>query len=141
MTTPDQQLEALAPNAGVGVGKLIASDLLARPGFIKKCADVWEAALNATRRTWDQGNKCWVEEPDTRSQLQALFGLLAHTEGEPIKRIIHEVRKGVGGSPDEMLAESPAAIEAAKRIVAGAEARRRKAGLKKAEPVEIDVEG
>ncbi len=132
-------LESLAPGAGAGIGKEIAKTLLAREGFIQRMADALDNALTATRRTWDSGAKQWVEEPDTRSQLQACFGVLAHMEGEPIKRVIHEVRKSIDAS--EALS-SPAAIEAAERMIAGAKAKLRRAGVKtgpkRAEPVEAD---
>lgn len=130
----------LAPGAGSGVGKLVAAELLGRDGIIKKLADAFEAGLTATRRTWDSGAKQWVEEADTRSQLQAAFGLLAHMEGEPIKRVIHEFRKG-GVDPTEALS-SPAAIEAAERMIAGAKAHARKVAsqAKRVEPVTVDVE-
>lgn len=135
------QAQVLAPAAGSGVGKVIADSLIKQPDFL---ADMIQSARDGLRamspRRWDKDTETWIQDPDYRVRVQTFFGLLAHMEGDPVKRIIHEVRKGAGGSPDELLAESPAAIEAAKRIVAGAEARRRKAGLKKAEPVEVDVE-
>lgn len=139
MADTDQQM-TLAPGAGSGVGKLVASELLSRAGIIKKLADAFEAALTATRRTWDSGAKQWVEEPDTRSQLQAAFGLLAHMEGEPIKRVVHEFKRA-GLDPLAAL-DSPAAIEAAERMIAGAKAHARKtaAQARKAEPVVVDVE-
>jgi len=139
MTNTDQELVALAPGAGHGVGKMIAAELLGRDGIIKRIADAFERGLGATRRTWDSGAKCWVEEPDTRSQLQAAFGILAHMEGEPIKRIIHEIKKS-GIDPLEAL-DSPAAVQAAERMVAGARAklRRKGVGMKAAEVVDVDA--
>ena len=135
---PNQEPSMLAPAAGSGVGKLIADHLLTDPEFFPLMIAAAKGGLKATRSFYDRERREVVEEPDYRVQIQTLFGLLAHMEGEPIKRVIHEIRKGVGGAPDEMLAESAAAIEAAKRMIAGAEARRRKAGLKKAEVVDVD---
>ncbi len=128
----------LAPAAGAGIGKAIAADLLARPGFVRKMADALDNALGATRRTWDAGAKEWVEEPDTRSQLQAFFGCLAHMEGEPIKRIIHQ-HNGDGKAPDVLAAlrESPALRAAMRRELDKAEFRTR--NVKQATPAEADA--
>lgn len=98
----------LAPAAGAGLGKLIVDNLLVRPGIVQKLADALENALTATRRTWDSGAKCWVDEPDSRTQLQALFGLWAQCEGEAVKRIVHQ-HLGASGDLDidSALRESP----------------------------------
>jgi hypothetical protein len=130
----------LAPAAGAGIGKEIAANLLARPGFVDKMADALDNALTATRRTWDSGSKQWVEEPDTRSQLQAFFGCLAHMEGEPIKRIIHQhTGDGKGLDPLTALQESPALREAARRMLEKSEWRRSGRNAKQAESVEVEV--
>lgn len=114
----------LAPAAGSGMGRQIADKLLAREGFLDRMADALDNALTATRRTWDSGAKCWNEEPDTRSQLQAFFGCLAHMEGEPIKRIIHQHLGGNGQvDPLAALQESPALREAASKLLQKAEWR------------------
>lgn len=136
---PSAEPSALAPAAGAGVGKLVAEKLLSDPEFIPLMIKAAKGGLEASRSFYDKGAGGCVTEPDYRVRVQTLALLLAHMEGEPIKRVIHEIRKGVGGAPDEMLAESPAAIEAAKRMIAGAEARRRKAGLKKAEVVDVEA--
>jgi NAD(P)-dependent dehydrogenase (short-subunit alcohol dehydrogenase family) len=114
----------LAPAAGSGIGKAIAKELLSRGGIVEKLADALENALTATRRTWDSGTKQWVEEPDTRSQLQAVFGLIAHMEGEPIKRVIHQHLGGKGDvDPLQALQDSPALREAAERMLHRAKQR------------------
>ena len=140
---PDEnhdQLATLAPGAGQGVVREVFKRLLDDPQTIDEMVQAAHDGLKAMApRRWDKDSQTWIQDPDYRVRVQTLFGLFAQAEGEPIKRIIHEVRKGVGGAPDEMLAESPAAIEAAKRMIAGAEARRRKADLKKAEVVDVDV--
>jgi hypothetical protein len=133
----------LAPAAGAGIGKEIAANLLARAGFIDKMADALDNALTATRRTWDAGSKSWIEEPDTRSQLQAFFGCLAHMEGEPIKRIIHQ-HTGTGKAVDplEALRESPALREATRRALDKAEWRqsgRNGKAPKQADAADIEV--
>jgi len=111
----------LAPGAGSGIGKAIADDLIGRPEFAKKLADALERGLDAVRRVWvstGKGEGHWEEEPDTRSQLQAAFGILAHMEGEPVKRIIHQHLGGAGTvDPLAALQESPALREAATRML------------------------
>lgn len=101
-------------------------------------SDALHNALTATRRTWDSASKTWVEEPDTRSQLQAFFGCLAHMEGEPIKRIIHQ-HNGSGKPLDAVAAlqESPALREATRRALDKAEFKGRNA--RKADPVDADA--
>lgn len=51
------------------------------------------------------------------------FGLLAHMEGEPIKRIIHQHLGAGGEQPDfvKALRESPALLTAMKREIEKAE--------------------
>ena len=72
--------------------------------------------FNATKRLWDAGSKQWVEEPDMRSQLQTLFGVLAHMEGEPIKRIVHEhLNRGNGVDLTEILRNNPDLAAEARR--------------------------
>ena len=128
----------LAPGAGSGFGKLVADELLKREGFAKKLADALERGLDAVRRTWDSGSKQWVEEPDTRSQLQAAFGIMAHMEGEPVKRIIHQHLGGAGAvDPLAALRESPELRQAAKRMLEKAEFRTRH--TKQAQPAEADA--
>lgn len=129
----------LAPGAGSGIGKQIADDLVARPGFVKKLADTLERALEAKRSHWvseGKGQGHWEEEEDTRSQLQAAFGILAHMEGEPVKRIIHQ-HLGGGGTVDPLgaLIDSPELREAARRLVGKAEGKAR--SVKQAVPVEV----
>lgn len=60
-----------------------------------------------------------------RTQCQMFFGLLAHMEGEPIKRIVHQHLGGDGSAVDPLAAlrDSPALMEAVKRTVEKAEWR------------------
>jgi hypothetical protein len=114
----------LAPAAGAGVGKAIAKELLSREGFAQRLADALDNALTATRRSWDAGSKQWITEPDTRSQLQAAFGIMAHMEGEPVKRIIHQHLGGEGKvDPLGALQESPELREAARKMLEKSEWR------------------
>lgn len=108
----------MAPAAGSGVVREVAAELATRPSVVLKIADALENALTATRRTWDSGAKQWVEEPDTRCQLQAVFGLFAHFVGDPQKRVIHE-HLAKDGTPDVLAAlrESPALAAAMERAL------------------------
>ncbi len=130
----------LAPAAGEGIMREVAKILLARPDFIKDMADALHNALHATRRTWDSASKEWVEEPDTRSQLQAFFGCVCHMEGEPIKRVFHQHTSDGKVDPQTLLQESPATLEAMERLIAKAKWRQsgRNGAPKQAEQV-LDV--
>jgi hypothetical protein len=120
-------LEAIemAPAAGSGVVREVAAELEKRKSVVVKIADALENALTAKRRTWDSGTKQWVEEDDTRSQLQAVFGMFSHFVGDPQKRVIHEhlVQKGV--DPLGALQDSPALRDAARAVLEKAEFRTR----------------
>ncbi len=129
----------LAPASGAGIGKAVAENLLARAGFIEVMSDALYNALTATRRTWDSGAKQWVEEPDTRSQLQAFFGIIAHMEGEPVKRVIHQHTTNGMVDPLAALQGSPAAREAMQRLLDKAAHRDLKPARhsKQADPIEV----
>jgi hypothetical protein len=94
----------------------------------------------AFARRWDKDSAKWLSDPDYRVRIQTLFGLFAQAEGEPIKRVVHEFKRA-GFDPMQVL-DSPAAIEAAERMIAGAKAHNRKASgqARKVEPVTVDVE-
>ncbi len=129
----------LAPGAGSGIVQEVARELLSRPPVIKKMADALERGLTAVRRTWDSGSKQWVDEPDTRSQLQAVFGCFAHFVGDPSKRIIHEYggSKSLDRSLADALVESPQLEE---QLQAQIDKARRQRGRKEkaAEPVVLE---
>jgi hypothetical protein len=100
---------SLAPAAGAGIGKQIADSLLAQPDFIQEMTKTARDGLRAmSPRRWDKESQKWVADPDMRTRAQMFFGLLAHMEGEPIKRIIHQ-HLGQGGKIDvsAALADSP----------------------------------
>jgi hypothetical protein len=132
---------ALAPGAGSGIGKLIAERLLADPDFLPLMLQAAKDGLRAVRSYWDKDTRQMVHEPDNRVQIQTLFGLLSHMEGDPVKRVIHEFKKG-GVDPLEAL-DSPAAVDAAERMIAGARAKLRRQGVKvgpkQVLPAEIEV--
>lgn len=138
------EFSTLAPASGVGVGKMLADALLSRPGFITLMADVAENGLKATTpRRWDKNADDWVSDPDFRVQTQTLFMLIAHMEGEPIKRIIHQ-HLGAGGKLDPLaiLQESPATREALERLLQKSKWRdsgRNGKEAKAAEPATLDV--
>lgn len=129
----------LAPAAGAGIGKLLAENLLARPGFVEAMADVIDGAIRANTRHWDRERREFVVEPDFKTRLQAFFGIVAHMEGEPIKRVFH-AHVGSGGAIDPLAAlqDSPALREAAGRLLEKANFRTRHA--KKVPPAELEVE-
>jgi hypothetical protein len=114
----------LAPAAGSGIGKLLAAALLAKPDLIDSMTAVIERGFNAGKQYWDRENDCWNTEPDCRTQVQTLALVLAHMEGEPIKRVIHQ-HLGSNGQIDVLgaLHDSPALMEAAKNLIAKAEHR------------------
>lgn len=131
---PDDTL-TLAPAAGAGIGKKIADALLAEPDFVGLMVGAMRNGLKATRSFYvkDQGH---VTEPDFKVQLQAVALIMAHMEGEPVKRVIHQ-HLGAGGKVDvkAALQESPELAEAVAHELE--KANWRKSGrAKKAQPVE-----
>lgn len=117
---PAQNPQDLAPAAGKGIGKEIAADLTSRAEFIGEMAETARGALQATTRRWDPGSKSWIVEPDYRTRTAMFFGLLAHMEGEPVKRILIEKRDGTMADPMKLLEESPALQRAAADMLARA---------------------
>lgn len=113
---------SLAPAAGSGVGRQFADALLADPDFLPLMKAALIGALRATVHVWDKDKRAWSDLPDFKTRLQALFGALAHMEGEPIKRIIHQ-HLGAGVTKTDLVAalqESPALAEAVERTLANA---------------------
>jgi len=94
---PDEIL-TLAPASGAGVGKILADRLLANPDFIPALEAAMMGGLKATRSFWAKDEGLQIE-PDFRVQVQTAALLLAHMEGEPVKRIIHQ-HLGTGGKLD-----------------------------------------
>jgi hypothetical protein len=138
---------SLAPAAGAGIGKILADRLLADPEFIPAMHDAVMGGLKATRSYWTGKGETaqLVTEPDSKVQLQAFALCLAHMEGEPIKRVIHQHLGGSGeADPLAALRESPALRDAAKRLLEKAEWRtsghQASKRPKKADPASIDVE-
>ncbi len=110
----ETQIE-LAPAAGGGIGKAVAQRLLARPDFLQLMEDAAVCGLTANLAPrWDAQGKCWGPEmPDAKTRVTTWLGILAHMEGDPIKRIIHQ-HTGDGGKLDlrGALKESPELREA-----------------------------
>ena len=136
---------ALAPAAGAGIGKILADRLLADPDFEQLMVDAAKDGLRATRSfSVGRGGGATVEtEPDFRTRIQAFTILMAHMEGEPIKRIVHQ-HVGNGGVLDPLAAlqDSPALRDAARRLLEKSEFRTRNVGKTKrakAEGGESDV--
>jgi hypothetical protein len=135
-----QPAQTLAPAAGAGIGKELADRLLARADFITQMETAAIDGLNAVHpKRWDPASKSWGEpEPDHKTRIATLFGLLAQMEGEPVKRILH-VHGAGGGMPDPLQAmqDSPALRRAARHLLEKAEFRERNA---KAKPAELTIE-
>lgn len=131
---------SLAPAAGSGIGKLLADALLKSPDFVDEMRDVILRGLRAEMPSrWDPASKQWAEaQPDCRTQIQTLSLVLAHMEGEPIKRIIHQhIGDGKAVDPLAALQESPALRDAARRLLEKSEFRTRH--TKKAAETVLDV--
>lgn len=129
----------LAPAAGVGIGKLIADALLSDPDFIPRMKEAFMGALVAEIHFFDKAGGGWQSRPDYRIRLQAVMGCLAHMEGEPVKRIIHQHLGGTGEiDPLAAMQDSPALREAVERTLAKAKWREsgRRGNGKNAKPVE-----
>jgi hypothetical protein len=135
----------LAPMAGAGIGKLLADGLLGDPGFVALMRTTALDCLNAMAPArWDKagndGKGAWVRDPDMRIRAQMFFGLLAHMEGEPVKRIIHQHLGGAGTvDPLAALQESPELREAARRLMEKAEFKTRHAKQVAAAAAPMDV--
>lgn len=140
MEKPNQ----LAPAAGSGIGKSLADDLLTDPQFLPLMAKTARECLNATSQRWDKDAKCWQDVPDWRTRAQMFFGLLAHMEGEPVKRILHH-HTGDAGTTEEGLKDalkgSAALRDAARRMLDNAEHHTKKPARheRRAEAVEIEA--
>jgi hypothetical protein len=101
---------ALAPAAGTGIGKELAARLLRREDFMGLLEEAAVAALTAMQQQrWNPVAKQWEpSQPDARTRLGALLGLMAQLEGEPVRRIVHQ-HLGGGGVLDlhAVLRDSP----------------------------------
>lgn len=108
----------MAPGAGAGIGKILADALLADPEFVPAMIAAAKGGLKAMRSFYDKGAGGVVSEPDHRVQVQTFALLLAHMEGEPVKRIIHQHLGGAGGV-DVLgaLQDSPALRDAASKML------------------------
>jgi hypothetical protein len=129
----------LAPAAGSGVGKILADQLLADPEFLALLKGAFMDGLKAESFFYDKHAKEWHGEPDYKTRLHAATQLLAHMEGDPIKRIIHQ-HLGNGTAPDLLAAveASPALAESMARLLE--KARSRSARTAQAEPAAIEVD-
>lgn len=137
MPTDSESLQ-LAPAAGAGIGKLLAQSLLSDPEFLPLMKAAAIGGLKASRSYWDKATGGSITEPDFRVQIQTVALLLAHMEGEPIKRVIHQHLSGEGPlDPLAAIRESPALQAAVERTLE--KARWRQSGRKRDKSVEIEV--
>lgn len=106
MRPPSEETIALAPAAGAGVGKILAGELLGSEWFVPAMVNAVRNGLHATRSFWTKEGM--HTEADSKTQLQAFALVMAHMEGEPIKRIIHQhLGAGKAIDPADALRESP----------------------------------
>lgn len=99
------------------MGKMLADLLLADPEFVPLMRQTALDCLHAMApRRWDKETNDWIADPDMRTRAQMFFGLMAHMEGEPVKRIIHQ-HLGTGGKLDvgAALGDSPELAAAVER--------------------------
>lgn len=144
----ENQTLTLAPAAGGGIGKAVADRLLARSDFLQLMEDAAVCGLTANLPPrWDSQGKCWGPEmPDAKTRVTTWLGILAHMEGDPIKRIIHQ-HTGDGGKLDvaAALRESPELLSALRREAEKAEWRtsghqKHKRPAKQVEAMEVEGE-
>ncbi len=118
---------SLAPAAGAGIGKKIAEALLADPEFIPLMKAAIINGLRASRSLWvkgPDGKSKLINEPDSKVQIQAFALTMAHMEGEPVKRIIHQHLAGDKElNPLGALRDSPELLDAMRDLVEKAEFR------------------
>jgi len=112
----------LAPQAGAGLGKILFDRLLAESDFIDLMVQAARDGLKAmSPRRWDKESQTWIADPDAKTRVQTLFGLIAQAEGDPVKRVIHQHLAQAGADPLTALQESPELREAARKMLANAE--------------------
>jgi hypothetical protein len=124
MSTPEEENEgplSLAPAAGGGIGKMVAASLLGRPDFVEELAQTALGGLRAVRSIGTRDGP--ITEPDYRVRVQTFFGLLAHMEGEPVKRVVHEIKRSSGFDPLAELQENPELRAAARHLLEKSEWR------------------
>lgn len=131
---------SLAPAAGAGIGKILAEQLLADPEFIPLMLAAVKNGLKASRSFYRGKGEAaeLITEADSRTQIQTFALLMAHMEGDPVKRVIHQ-HLGGGGNVDPLAAlqESPELRAAARRLLDKAEFRTRH--TKQAEPAPAEA--
>ena len=144
--TSDQRIE-LAPASGIGIGKQMFAELLARPNFAAELAKAAIEGLNAmTPPRWDPQAGEWATSPDYRVRTQTLFALLAQAEGDPIKRSVRQVINEPVTTDDieRQLEANPAARAAMLKMLHAAEYKSKHGGKRpvklKAGPDVIDVD-
>lgn len=138
-----EETTQLAPAAGSGIGKILAAELVQDPAFIGHLKSAYMDALTAEQFFYDKGAKEWRGEPDYKTRLAAANSIMAHMEGDPIKRIIHQRMDGpTPADALETALESPALVDAMELAVQKARNKQRKAARleKKAEPAAIEPE-
>lgn len=145
MHPPESDQLSLAPGAGQGIVKKVFDELLSDANFVKEMVAAAHDGLNAmTARRWDReannGKGGWICDPDYKTRVHTLFGLFAQAEGEPVKRVMHEIHRTGQLDPLAALRDSPALQDAAERLIAKSKFRDRNGKkAKKAEAIEADA--
>jgi hypothetical protein len=131
---------SLAPAAGTGIGKIIADRLVADQEFVDALINAFIDGLHATSQLYSKEAKDWVPVIDYKTRVTTAMAILAHMEGEPVKRIIHQHLGAPGGAGEALLDElagSAALREAMRRTLAKAERLAEKSAAAK-EVVDVD---
>ena len=106
---PSADTSLLSPASGIGLGRMLAADLLARENFVETLANSFMEGLVASKRYWvkdTKGGGHWEDVPDYRARLDAANAILANIEGEPIKRTVSATvpaTPGTGSREDEAI--------------------------------------
>jgi hypothetical protein len=134
----------LSPAAGVGIGRLLADKLCADPDFVPAMLEAAKGALKADRTVWEKGPggvNTSTTEADHKTRLQAFALLLAHMEGEPIRRqVVQHLGLGETVDPEAALQASPALRKAAQHLIDRANAAEKRASGRKSGPAELVID-
>lgn len=108
----------LAPAAGSGIGKILFERLMAEADFVDLLVAALRSGLQANfPRRWDKETESWQADPDAKTRVHTVLAIVAHAEGEPVKRIIHQHLHNGKLDTLSALRESPALLAAVEREV------------------------
>ena len=142
-TKINDALSLLAPGAGSGMGAELAARILSRPDWLDLCEAAIVHGLTAQMRFFDKaandGKGGFVIMQDAKTQVATVTAIWSHIEGDPVKRIVHEVHgdPDVAAAADEQLASSPGLRAAMRRRLDAAE--RAAKSLPQPEPKRVEA--